>query len=65
MALSSKTAKSIHPPITAGHGQSPSKLLGPTNSKKVNGIETSKETVKVVPSRKGHQVRKDSFFNVR
>ena len=33
------------------------KLLGPKNSKKGNGIEVSKGTVKVVTSRKGHQVR--------
>ena len=33
------------------------KLLGPRNSEKGNGIKVSKGTVKVVTSRKGHQVR--------
>ena len=41
-----------------------SKSLATTNSKKANGVEASKGTVvKIVPSRKEHQVRKDSFLN--
>ena len=33
------------------------KFLGPINSKMASGVVASKGTVKIVPSRKGHQVR--------
>ena len=42
---------------SVGTNSAKGKSLASTNSKKANGVETSKGTVKVVSSRKEHQVR--------